>query len=154
MRSPSAVEPRTSAKSTATSTSAPPGSIPSQQRVQRFGFFGEGRNPAIAKILPPNPPNGFEQTLQRGDDGTARKTRRVTFRGRWPSVRSLSHSVDMAPASVTHGARAGQACRRRRAPPADHPDQPLLREGALGAAPRRPRLPRGAPRAGAPRDRG
>ena len=31
-----------------------------------------------------------------------------------------------------------------------HPDQPLLREGALGARPRRPRLPRGAPRAARP----
>src|SRR3954465_1788383 len=39
---------------------------------------------------------------------------------------------------------------RARPPPHHDPDQPLLREGALGARARRPALPRGAPPPGHP----
>ena len=59
---------------------------------------------------------------------------------------------------LTGHAHAAVRTRRRgawpaapeRAAPGHDPDQPLLREGALGARPGRPRLPRGAPRAGDP----
>ena len=44
--------------------------------------------------------------------------------------------------------RAARQPPSRAAAPADDPDQPLLREGALGARARRDRLRRGAPRAG------
>src|SRR3954453_10716946 len=90
MPSPSVVEPRTSAKRIATSTSAPPGARLSQQRVQRFGFLGEGRKPAMRNIRPPMPPNGLLQTLHRGFDGTARNMRREIASGRCPSVSSFS----------------------------------------------------------------
>src|SRR4051794_13099500 len=112
MPSPSDVDPRTSAKRIAVSTSAPPGAMLSQQRVHRFGFFGDGRKPASANTLPPIPPNGLEHTLQRGEDGTARKTRRPRTKDAWPSTSSLCQSSLMA----RH---------YRRAAPADDPHQPL-----------------------------
>src|SRR5207245_7362877 len=50
-------------------------------------------------------------------------------------------------AAVARGARVAIVSLRRAAAHHD-PDQPLLREGALGARARRPQLSRGAPRAG------
>jgi hypothetical protein len=50
----------------ATSNSAPPAGSVSQQLVQRLGFLRERLNPKRPTSLPPRPPKGLWQTLQRG----------------------------------------------------------------------------------------
>ena len=69
VRSPSGVDPRTTANKTAMSTSAPQCGTTSQHRVHRLGFLPDGLNPATPKMRPTGPPNGLLHILQRGAEG-------------------------------------------------------------------------------------
>jgi hypothetical protein len=66
-----------SAKSTATSTCAPPSGSRSKHQSQSEGFLRDGPKPTRAKGLPKGPANGRLQSLQRGKPGRRPITLRI-----------------------------------------------------------------------------
>lgn len=59
--------------------------------VQRAGFPGDCLYPACLKMSPPSPANGAAHSLQRGGDGSPRKTRRCWAR---PELSPVKHGAD------------------------------------------------------------
>ena len=117
------VEPRTSAKRSEHSTSAPPWlllSIP-KQRVQYFGFLVHLAWPRNRMRSPPGPENGAAQSLHRGELGRLARNRRFLWNGAW-STSMLRHFSSDAVGGSEEGSVLGS--------PADPGISAILRRAA------------------------
>src|SRR3990170_5650955 len=93
--SASDVEPRTSANTRLSSTSAPPSPFFRNQREhgqQTAGLRSQGRLPISFMKTPPTLLNGARQSLHRGGEGKNRKTVRAKRSSGSSPARNLAHS--------------------------------------------------------------
>src|SRR3954454_21172244 len=122
MRSASDVEPRTSAKRSEQSTSAPPWLAWSvrKQPSQYLGFLAHRACPKYRRTQPPGGPNGAAHILQRGGLGMRRCRRRsLTTLGSVPRRRRRQTSDSGARSSLSLSSVALNAH-----PPALDPPRP------------------------------